>query len=188
MDDATATVATRVLVLVGVAGVVTRFLFRSSHPRVYATSSLQIAPAVAWLAVALLAWHPFPLGTPPAYDAVARPLGVVAMTLGGAFSGWAALHMGRYWDITISALRDHRVVDDGPFGVVRHPIYLGVISFLVGGALAIADPVATIVCAGAIAVFVSRARAEERFLRERLGDAYREYATRVPMLIPRLRR
>lgn len=188
MDDALGTAATRVLVFVGVAGVVVRFLLRSRDARVYSRSSLQITPAVAWVAVALLAWHPVRVGTSPEYDSLARPLGVVAMALGGAFSGWAAIHMGRYWDITVSALPDHRVVDDGPFGVVRHPIYLGVISFLVGGAAAIADPVAAVVCAGAVAVFVSRARAEERFLEERLGDAYRAYARRVPMLIPRPRR
>jgi protein-S-isoprenylcysteine O-methyltransferase Ste14 len=188
MDDGTATAATRLLVLAGVAGVLTRFLMRSRHPRVYARSSLQVAPAVAWLAVALLAWHPVSLDTPGVYDAIARPVGVAAMAFGGAFSAWAAVHMGRYWDVTISALSDHRVVDDGPFGVVRHPIYLGVISFLVGGPLAIADPVAALFCLGAVLVFLSRARAEERFLEERLGEAYLAYARRVPMLLPRLRR
>lgn len=136
----------------------------------------------------MLFWHPLVVPTPSWYDAVLRPAGLGLILLSGVFVLWAYARLGRYWDASISVLRDHRVVDDGPFAVVRHPVYLGLILFLAGGALLVADPLVAAVTAVVAVLMLFRARAEERFLEERLGDEYRDYARRVPMLLPRLRR
>jgi protein-S-isoprenylcysteine O-methyltransferase Ste14 len=79
----------------------------------------------------------------------------------------------------------HYIVDTGPYGIVRHPIYSGIIF----AALMTAGLNATII--GALG-FISLAlgvtvvaRLEERFLHEQLGaQAYEAYAARVPMLVP----
>lgn len=187
MSDAVATALVRTLVIGGAAGVYGRWLMRSREPRAVGPSRLRHAPYAYWVAVLVIAAHPVPLPTPDWYDAAARPLGLLAALAGGLFAAWAALHLGRYWDVEISALPDHRVVDDGPFAVVRHPIYLGLLAFLAGATVALGDGAAGIVSAAAAAVAVLRARAEERFLTARLGDEYRAYALRVGMLLPRLR-
>lgn len=184
MTDAVAAALVRALALVGATGVLVRWLLRHRGERVPMRTWLQLAPYFYWAALAVLVWHPLALATPGAYDAGVRPAGVLLATLGGALGAWAALHLGRYWDPSISTVRDHRVVDDGPFGIVRHPIYLGFLAFFAGGTLAVADPLAVVAGAGVAVVVVLRARAEERFLVERLGDAYRDYRRRVPMLLP----
>src|SRR6266498_5735643 len=59
-------------------------------------------------------------------DAVAWLM--VALALAGlAFTWWARIHLGRLWSSSVTRKADHRVVDTGPYGIVRHPIYTGII-------------------------------------------------------------
>ena len=113
---------------------------------------------------------------------------VAIACVGFAFTWWARLHLGRLWSANVGRKADHRVVDTGPYGIVRHPIYTGI-------TLA---SIATAALRGTIAAWLGmavmtlgwyiKARLEERFLREQLGaEAYGDYARRVPMLIPFLR-
>ena len=44
-----------------------------------------------------------------------------------AFAWWARLTMGRLWSGYVSRTADHRIVDNGPFAIVRHPIYSAII-------------------------------------------------------------
>lgn len=186
MTEASATALVRLLALGAAAGVLVRWLLRDRGPRVTARSRLQYAAYVFWLAeLAIIAHVGGVAPTPPPYDALVRPLGLLLAVGGGALAAWAALHLGRYWDIEISARPDHRVVDDGPFGIVRHPIYVGLLGFLLGCTLALADVVALIGTLASALVVRARVRAEERFLLERLGEEYRDYMRRVPGLVPR---
>lgn len=184
MTDELATLLVRALAVVGAIGVLGRWLLRARAERAPMRTWLQLAPYLYWVALAVVLWHPMALATPAWYDAALRPGGLALGVLAGGFAAWAALHLGRYWDPAISALRDHRVVDDGPFALVRHPIYLGLVAFFVGGMLALADPLVAVATVGVVVVVLPRARAEERFLIERLGDEYRVYRRRVPMLLP----
>jgi protein-S-isoprenylcysteine O-methyltransferase Ste14 len=102
-----------------------------------------------------------------------------------AFCWWARLEMGRLWSGYISRLADHRVVDTGPFRIVRHPIYTGVIF----AAFLLAIELGTLPALGGAAFFLlafwQKARLEERFLRKELGsETYDAYRRRVPMLLP----
>jgi protein-S-isoprenylcysteine O-methyltransferase Ste14 len=80
---------------------------------------------------------------------------------------------------------DHRIVDTGPYGLVRHPIYTGILLALYATTLAFPGPFNV---AGSVLMtiaFVIKARLEERFLSEELGaEAYAAYRRRVPMLVP----
>ena len=80
---------------------------------------------------------------------------------------------------------DHRIIDTGPYRLVRHPIYTGLITAAFALAVQVETPLAL---AGALFIalgFWLKARLEERFLREELGAAdYDAYAARTPMLIP----
>jgi len=101
------------------------------------------------------------------------------------FTWWARIYLGRLWSSSVTKKADHHVVDTGPYRLVRHPIYTGIIAALA----AIAIQKGTLVAlAGAIVMtlgFWIKARLEERFLREQLGaEAYDSYRRRVPMLIP----
>ena len=108
--------------------------------------------------------------------------------LGILFAWWARLYLGRLWSSAITRKIDHRVVDTGPYALVRHPIYTGLMTAILATAAAAATP-AALVGAGLISFgFWLMARAEERFLTAELGaDIYGAYRRRVPMLIPGIR-
>lgn len=109
--------------------------------------------------------------------------GLVVLGLG--FTWAARLHLGPLWSSTSAPSEDHRIVDTGPYGVVRHPVYAGLL--LAVGATAVESGRLEAV-AGAlllVAAISLRAKLEERFLRRDLGDEpYTSYRRRVPMLIP----
>ncbi len=111
------------------------------------------------------------------------------LTLAGLlFTWWARIHLGRLWSGTITRKEGHRVIDTGPYALVRHPIYTGLIFALFATALAQAS-VGSLAGAALIAFgFWVKARIEERFLTAELGaEAYGAYRRRVPMLIPGLK-
>jgi protein-S-isoprenylcysteine O-methyltransferase Ste14 len=114
---------------------------------------------------------------------------LAAMTLAGLlFAWWARIHIGRLWSGSITRKEGHYVVDTGPYALVRHPIYTGLIAALLATALAQATG-STLAGAALLSFgFWLKARAEERFLTAELGaDAYVAYRRRVPMLVPSFR-
>jgi protein-S-isoprenylcysteine O-methyltransferase Ste14 len=52
---------------------------------------------------------------------------VAGVVAGLLFTWWARIHLGRLWSSSVSRKADHHVVDTGPYGIVRHPIYTGII-------------------------------------------------------------
>jgi protein-S-isoprenylcysteine O-methyltransferase Ste14 len=114
---------------------------------------------------------------------------LAAVTLAGvAFTWWARLHLGRLWSSEIARKEGHRIVDTGPYALVRHPIYTGLIAALLATAAAQATPAALLGAALVGCGLWLKARAEERFLIAELGSgAYDSYRRRVPMLIPGVR-
>jgi len=110
---------------------------------------------------------------------------VGASILGFLFAWWARVYLGRLWSGSVTKKADHHVVDTGPYALVRHPIYTGIIA----ATFATAALKGTLIAlAGAVIMTVGfwiKARLEERFLREQLGaEAYDSYRRRVPMLVP----
>ena len=111
---------------------------------------------------------------------------MVALAAAGfLFMWWARIYLGKLWSAGVRLKTGHHIVDTGPYGLVRHPIYTGII--VAGFASAfLRGTVAGFL--GATLMTVSwyiKARVEERFLREQLGaESYDAYARRVPMLVP----
>ena len=121
-----------------------------------------------WLLPPLLAWATVPVAV-----------------FGLLFTWWARIYLGRLWSSGVARKEHHRIVDTGPYALVRHPIYSGVLLATIATA---ALSGRTTSLAGAVLVIaglVLKARLEETFLREQLGtDAYDDYKRRVPMLVP----
>ena len=112
-------------------------------------------------------------------------IAAILSAAGIAFAWWGRLHLGKFWSNTITHKEDHRVIDTGPYGIVRHPIYTGLIFGMLVTGVAI-GLVTTIL--GAILISLGmwqKGRMEEVFLSKELGeDAYGAYCRRVPMIIP----
>ena len=110
---------------------------------------------------------------------------VVFAAAGFLFTWWARIHLGRLWSSSVTRKADHRVVDTGPYAIVRHPIYTGIIVASIATALLRGTVLAWLGVFAMTLGWVIKARLEERFLREQLGrEAYDTYARRVPMLSP----
>lgn len=123
--------------------------------------------------------------------AVAEPLrwlGLAIVVAGVAFAGWAALTLGRHFDMDVELHAGHEVVRRGPYAIVRHPVYSGLLLHFAGACFATGN---LGLIAGTLLVsapaFYLRARREEALLRSELGAAYDEYAREVPMLVPYVR-
>jgi protein-S-isoprenylcysteine O-methyltransferase Ste14 len=109
-----------------------------------------------------------------------------ALVAAGLLFTWVArLHLGPLWSSMSAPTQDHRIVDTGPYGIVRHPVYAGLLLAVIATAIERGRIEAI---AGALVLIAGvslRAKLEERFLRRDLGDeAYTSYRRRVPMLLP----
>ena len=109
-------------------------------------------------------------------------------SLGFVFCWWARLHLGRLWSGSVTRKEGHHVVDTGPYAIVRHPIYTGIIAASLA-TMAVRGTAAAV--AGALLIVIGymlKGRLEERFLRAELGtQAYDAYARKTAMLVPFLK-
>ncbi|TGQ69740.1 isoprenylcysteine carboxylmethyltransferase family protein [Mesorhizobium sp. M00.F.Ca.ET.186.01.1.1] len=116
---------------------------------------------------------------------LAEAWGCVALiAIGLIFAWWARIHLGRLWSASITAKADHRIIDSGPYGLVRHPIYTGLLLAVLATMAAKGTVWGIAGTALLIIGVVIKAKLEERFLRRELGSAYDDYIRRVPMLVP----
>jgi len=92
---------------------------------------------------------------------------------------WARVALGVYWSGNVVVKEEHVIVERGPYRVVRHPIYSGVLLMLVGTALWWRRSVGLVTCAVALAGFIIKARLEERLLSEHFPIEYGRYKARV---------
>ena len=109
-------------------------------------------------------------------------VGLIVVGLG--FATWARIWLGRNWSAEVTVKRDHELIRSGPYAVVRHPIYTGLLLALVGTALSISKWRALVGLVFISAALLRRVTIEERFMTVQFGDAYRRYRADVPALIP----
>jgi protein-S-isoprenylcysteine O-methyltransferase Ste14 len=105
---------------------------------------------------------------------------------GVAFAWWARATLGNLWSGHVTRKADHRVVEQGPYALVRHPIYTGIILSALATAVARGRTDALIGVALVALGFYMKARLEERFIGAELGSEYDAYRKRVRMLVPYL--
>ncbi|HZO34111.1 MAG TPA: isoprenylcysteine carboxylmethyltransferase family protein [Gaiellaceae bacterium] len=110
-------------------------------------------------------------------------VGLVLFVLGLGFAIWARVHIGRNWCTPMTQKNDPELVTSGPYRLVRHPIYSGILVAGVGTAVALSWLWLTVVALAGI-YFVYSATVEERFLTEQFPDAYRAYKRSSKMLVP----
>jgi protein-S-isoprenylcysteine O-methyltransferase Ste14 len=109
----------------------------------------------------------------------------VAITAGGiAFAVWARFVLGQNWSSEITVKEGHEFVRSGPYSLVRHPIYSGVLLALFGTAICVGELRGVIAFGLFIVGFRLKARLEETLLSEQFGEQYRSYQNEVKALIP----
>ncbi len=110
-------------------------------------------------------------------------VGLVLFALSLGFAIWARVHIGRNWGAPMTQKDEPELVTSGPYRLVRHPIYSGILTAGIGTALALSwywlVPVAL-----AGVYFIYAATVEERFLATQFPDTYPAYKRSTKMLLP----
>ncbi len=151
------------------------------------------AAVQAWtLGVVLLpAWfYAWPdVGNVPDSTAV-QVIGPAVWVLGMVLAGWSVRTLGRFMTVSIQVTEGHRLVQEGPYAWIRHPIYTGNAMAALGLAVLYLSPPLVALALLLVVLAAYRGRTEDAFLRtpQAFGDAYVAYAARTGRFLPRLRR
>jgi protein-S-isoprenylcysteine O-methyltransferase Ste14 len=112
-------------------------------------------------------------------------LGIFLMILGIVIRQWSIAVLGRFFSGTVGTQKGQKVVKNGPYKLVRHPSYTGLLLTLVGIGLALQSWGAVIIIIlGFICGFGYRIHIEEKLLVSELGDEYIQYMKKTKRLIP----
>lgn len=121
----------------------------------------------------------------PGPPGLAAVVGLGLMWAGFVLRAWSVRTLGRFFRVEVMVDSDQTVVDTGPYSVVRHPSYTGLLVFYLGLGVAI-DSWLSVAAALLLplAAVVNRIRHEERMLRRELGEPYEAYSRRTARLVP----
>ena len=107
------------------------------------------------------------------------------VTIGGLlFAVWGRVHLGRYWSGIITLKEGHKLIRTGPYRFVRHPLYTGFLSAVLGSALVMFTGDACAGFAVILVAYIVKIRREETVLTGAFGDEYRQYRREVSALVP----
>ena len=110
-------------------------------------------------------------------------VGLVLFAAGLAFAVWARIRIGRNWGTPMAEKEEPELVTSGPYRLVRHPIYTGILTAGLGTAVAFGW-IWVLLVAVTGAYFVYSATVEERYLTEQFPDTYAAYKRSTKMLVP----
>jgi protein-S-isoprenylcysteine O-methyltransferase Ste14 len=144
--------------------------------------AIELYPVLVWIPLVVATF--FFVGQVEIGDS-AQVAGVALALAGALFAAWAMWSLARSYGVHTDVFEGHTLKLDGPFAVVRHPQFLGFLTYHVGASLALESVALLAVTAFAILPYtLMRIDAEERVLREAFGETYDAYASRVPRLVP----
>jgi protein-S-isoprenylcysteine O-methyltransferase Ste14 len=139
---------------------------------------------IAALLAAAVAWFVTPLAI-PGNGWGALVVGVLVMCAGVAIRLWAVIALGRFFRPVVVLQSDHRVITEGPYRLVRHPSYTGILLAQAGFGIALGNFLSIAICVAIpLLLLQSRIAHEEEALDSGLGDEYRAYAARTSRLVP----
>ncbi len=111
--------------------------------------------------------------------------GIALVYAGLAFRLYAISVLGRYFTPSVAVVADQQVVEDGPYKLIRHPAYTGLLIMFLGFGLGSTNWLSLLALMGCALLGLSyRIYVEERVLQEHLGQRYQEYMRRTKRLIP----
>jgi len=179
------------------AGTVVMMAIRAPHGR--RNRSVQVAKSyktrletgllvLAWIGFLVpLIWVASPVFSFAEFPLLAGPLvaGVICLGIGLWLFYRSHADLGTNWSITLEVHHEHRLITQGVYRRVRHPMYLALALYSVGQAFVIPNWVAGPSNLLAFAIlFALRIRAEERMMIEGFGAEYAAYSARTSRLIP----
>jgi protein-S-isoprenylcysteine O-methyltransferase Ste14 len=149
----------------------------------------RIVRAVVFLiAIVLMSWPHPPLSW---LNRQFLPQGLWTFWLGAAitaaglfFAVWAREHLGTNWSRSVTIKQDHQLIVTGPYTLVRHPIYTGILTGFLGSTLALAEVRGIVAFVLISLVLWYKLRMEEQWMRTQFGAPYEAYFRRTAALVP----
>ena len=110
--------------------------------------------------------------------------GVALCAVGSAFCLWARLTLGRNWSGTVTLKKDHELVQRGPYGLVRHPMYTGILFALLGAAVTVEQLKGFMGVALLGFAFLRKMSLEDAYMIQHFDLQYSNYSKKIKRLIP----
>jgi protein-S-isoprenylcysteine O-methyltransferase Ste14 len=127
--------------------------------------------------------YPFNVRIISATETVQWMAGILCIA-GLAFCVWARATLGRNWSGTITLKEGHELIERGPYRLVRHPIYTGMLAMLLATAIRFGHLGGIAAVILAFASFWIKLSEEEKLMLQQFPDQYGSYQQRVKRLIP----
>lgn len=140
-----------------------------------------VTVVLAWLLI-----RPFRGSDPTLWPThVALGIGTdLLFVAGAAFTVWARIVLGANWSSEVAFKQDQELVQTGPYAIVRHPIYTGLLTMALATAVNYGR-VAAMVVFGLLCLGIwAKSRQEEKLMAAHFPEAYRAYRRRVHALVP----
>jgi|SRR5581483_2049681 len=113
-------------------------------------------------------------------------LGVGVCVCGIAFCFWARRTLGGNWSGTVTLKKDHELIQKGPYRFVRHPMYTGILTGLLGAAMTMGQIGNFLGVALLTFAMLRKMRLEETYMRSHFGGRYVAYSQKTKKLVPYL--
>lgn len=113
-------------------------------------------------------------------------IGAAVTVAGLLFAVRARQHLGGNWSRSVTIKQGHELITTGPYALVRHPIYTGILAGFLGTAIALSQVRGVIVLVLVFVVFWAKLRMEEEWMRSQFGETYATYAHQTAALVPYL--
>ena len=113
-------------------------------------------------------------------------IGAAVTVAGLLFAVWARGYLGRNWSSSVTIKQGHELITSGPYAVVRHPIYTGILTGFLGMAIAISQVRGFIVVVLILFAYRTKLRREDQWMRSQFGETYAAYAHKTAALLPYL--
>jgi protein-S-isoprenylcysteine O-methyltransferase Ste14 len=112
-------------------------------------------------------------------------LGILLLSIGGIILLICRIQLGRYGGPRIVIETHHKLIMNGVYRFIRHPMYLGFLFIFFGYSLALGSVFMTImICSSFLLIFKNRMDMEERLLLSEFGEEYADYMKRTKRLFP----
>jgi protein-S-isoprenylcysteine O-methyltransferase Ste14 len=113
-------------------------------------------------------------------------IGAVVTVGGLLFAVWARRHLGSNWSRAVTIKQGHELITTGPYALVRHPIYTGILTGFLGTAIALSQVRGFIGFVLVLLALWAKLRMEEEWMRSQFGETYATYAHHTAALVPYL--
>ncbi len=111
-------------------------------------------------------------------------LGIGLTAAGAAFAMWARIVLAGNWSSDVTVKENHELTTRGPYRLVRHPIYSGLLLAVLGTAISFGLVRGFVGWLCVLTGFLLKLRVEEQFMRHEFGQQYDEYRHKVKALVP----